>query len=282
MYVISSEEKTGQKPAPMEPLLPAPLPRDYIASLVLVAGITGFGWLIKSFISPVNLAMLYLLAVVIVAFRRGLKPAIFTAVIGVLAFDFFFIPPYLTFRVSDTEYLITFAGMIIVGSLVSLLVARAHEHADAAQVREKETGALYALSQDLAVALNVSSIFVAVSRHIHEIFQWESVFLLPEGNELTMQETSVGLRLDADDIAVATWAFQHGAVAGYDTDTLHGSRLRYIPLQTTQGVLGIMGVKPAEPDGIITHEQDRILTAFANQAALALERVNLVRTSGDK
>jgi K+-sensing histidine kinase KdpD len=36
-------------------------------------------------------------------------------------------------------------------------------------------------------------------------------------------------------------------------------------------------VKPAEPDGIITHEQERILMAFANQAALALERVNLAR-----
>ena len=74
---------------------------------------------------------------------------------------------------------------------------------------------------------------------------------------------------------MATWAFQHGAVAGYDTDTLHGSRLRYIPLQSSAGVLGIMGVKPAEPDGVITHEQERILTAFANQMALALERVNL-------
>ena len=281
VYVISSEEKTGQKPAPMEPLLPTPLPRDYVASLVLVAFITGFGWLVKSFISPVNLAMLYLLAVVIVAFRRGLKPAIFTAVIGVLAFDFFFIPPYLTFRVSDTEYLITFAGMIIVGALVSLLVARAHEHADAAQIREKETGTLYALSQDLAGAMDVNTIFVAVARHIREIFQWESVFLLPEGNELVMREASGGLRLGADDIAVATWAFQHGSVAGYDTDTLHGSRLRYIPIQSAQGVLGIMGVKPAEPEGIVTHEQDRILNAFANQTALALERVNLVKTTRD-
>jgi two-component system sensor histidine kinase KdpD len=281
VYVISSEEKTGQKPAPLEPLLPAPLPRDYIASLVLVACITGIGWLIKSFISPVNLAMLYLLAVVIVAFRRGLKPAIFTAVIGTLAFDFFLIPPYMTFRVSDTEYLITFAGMIIVGVLVSLLVARAHEHADAAQIREKETGTLYALSQDLAIAVDVSSIFVAVAKHIRGIFQWDSVFLLPEGNELVMREASGGLRLDPDDIAVATWAFQHGSIAGYDTDTLHGSRLRYIPLQGTQEVLGIMGVKPVEPEGIITHEQDRILTAFANQTALAVERVNLVRTFRD-
>ena len=108
VYVISSEEKTLQKPVPMEPLLPAALPQDYIASLVLVFFVTIIGWLIMSFISPANLAMLYLLAVVIIAFRRGLKPAIFTAVIGVLAFDFVFIPPHFTFRVSDTEYLITF------------------------------------------------------------------------------------------------------------------------------------------------------------------------------
>jgi len=281
VYVISSEEKTLQKPVPMEPLLPASLPQDYIASLVLIAFITIIGWLIKSFISPANLVMLYLLAVVIIAFKRGLKPAIFTAVIGVIAFDFFFIPPHLTFRVSDTEYLITFAGMIIVGALISLLVARAHEHAYAAQIREKETGTLYALSQDLAVAVEVNSIVAAVAKHISGIFQWESVFLLPEGNELVMREASPGLRLDADDIAVATWAYQHGTIAGYDTDTLHGSPLRYIPLQSTQGVLGIMGVKPAEPDGVITHEQDRILMAFANQTALALERVNLVRTSRD-
>jgi two-component system sensor histidine kinase KdpD len=282
VYVISSEEKTLQKPIPMEPLLPASLPQDYVTSLVLVFFVTIIGWLIKSFISPANLAMLYLLAVVIIAFKRGLKPAIFTAVIGVLAFDFVFIPPHFTFRVSDTEYLITFAGMIIVGTLISLLVARAREHAIAAEIREKETGTLYALSQDLAVAMNVNSIIAAVAKHINGIFQWESVFLLPEGNELVMREASPGLRLDADDIAVATWAYQHGTVAGYDTDTLHGSRLRYIPLQGTQGVLGIMGVKPAEPDGVITHEQDRILMAFANQTALALERVNLVRTSRDK
>jgi two-component system sensor histidine kinase KdpD len=281
VYVISSEEKTLQKPVTLEPLLPATLPQDYVASLVLVAFVTIIGWLIKSFISPANLAMLYLLAVVIIAFRRGLKPAIFTAVIGVLAFDFFFIPPHLTFRVSDTEYLITFAGMIIVGGLISLLVARAREQSDAAQIREKETGTLYALSQDLAVAVDVSSIVTAVSKHISGIFQWESVFLLPEGNELVIREASPGLRLDADDVAVATWAYQHGTIAGYDTDTLHGSRLRYIPLPSSRGVLGVMGVKPAEPDGVITHEQDRILMAFANQTALALERVNLVRGSNN-
>ncbi|MFA4849353.1 MAG: sensor histidine kinase KdpD [Methanoregula sp.] len=277
VYVISSPEKKSPQSVTMEPLLPATPPKDYVASLVLVATITAIGWLIHSFISPVNLAMLYMLGVVAVAWRRGLRPAIFTAVIGVLAFDFFFVPPYLSFRVSDTEYLITFAGMIVVGALISILVARAREHADAAQIREKETGTLYALSQDLARAVDVDSIITAVTKHIREIFQWECVFLLPDENRLVVRMTSPNLNLNADDIAVATWAFQHGAIAGYDTDTLHGSPLRYMPLQSSEEVMGIMGVKPSEPDGIITHEQERILTAFANQVALALERVNLTK-----
>ena len=279
IYVISSSEHIQQKIGDLDFLLPVTLPRDYLACIALIATITIIGWLIKAFISPTNLAMLYLLGVVVIAFRKGLRPAIFTAIFSVLAFDFFFIPPHLTFRVTDTEYLITFAGMIIVGALISLLVTRAREHAFAASEREKETGTLYGLSQDLAVAADADSIIAAVTRHIREIFQWESVILLPDEDHLTVHLPQSGLTLNADDIAVATWAFQHGAVAGYDTDTLHGSRLRYIPLQSSAGVLGIMGVKPTDPDGVITHEQERILTAFANQMALALERVNLVMTS---
>jgi two-component system sensor histidine kinase KdpD len=279
VYVISGDEHIQQKIGDLDVLLPVTLPRDYLACIALIVFITIIGWLIKSFISPTNLAMLFLLAVVFIAYRKGLRPAIFTAIIGVLAFDFFFIPPHLTFRVSDTEYLITFIGMIIVGALVSLLVTRAREHAFAAQERETETGTLFALSQDLVVAADADSIIAAVIRHIREIFQWESVVLLPDEDHLIPHPSGTGLVLNADDIAVATWAFQHGAVAGYDTDTLHGSRLRYIPLQSSERVLGIIGVKPADPDGIITHEQERILTAFANQIALALERVNLVKTS---
>jgi len=279
IYVISSSEHIPQKIGDLDFLLPVTLPKDYLACTGLVAAVSIIGWLIKEFISPTNLAMLFLLAVVVVAFRRGLRPAIYTAIIGVLAFDFFFIPPYFTFRVSDTEYLITFAGMIIVGALISLLVTRAREHAFAAQAREIETGTLYALSQDLAVAADADSIVSAVTRHIQEIFHWESVVLLPDEDRLTVHPSGSGPVLDADDIAVATWAFQHKSIAGYDTDTLHGSRLRYIPLQSSAGVIGVIGVKPVDVEGVITHEQERILTAFANQMALALERVNLVGTS---
>jgi len=279
VYVISSEEHNPKLVGDIEQLLPGAPPKDYVTAFVLVAILVIFGWFVKSFISGTNLAMLFLLAVVFIAFRCGLRPAIFTAIIGVIAFDFFFVPPYMTFRVTDTEYLITFAGMIIVGAMVSLLVTRARENSFAAQSREKETGTLYDLSRDLAVAPDAGAVITAVTRHIREIFQWESVVLLPSGDGLVGQSLGSPVVLTDDDLAVATWAFRHSAVAGYDTDTLHGSRLRYIPLTGSTGVLGILGVQPAESGSIITHGQERILNAFASQMALALERVQFTNKS---
>ncbi|MDD1667422.1 MAG: DUF4118 domain-containing protein, partial [Methanomicrobiales archaeon] len=275
VYVISSSEGTPEPPVEMEPLLPVTPPRSYLESIGLVVLMTLIGLLIRPFISPTNLIMLYLLAVVIAAYRWGLRPAMLTAVLGTLAFDFFFVLPTFSFRVSDTEYLMTFAGLLTVGIVVSLLVARVRDHALAAESRDQETTTLLALAQDLATAVDIDAIVLAVSRHIEEIFQWRSVFFLPEGESLVMHTASLGLVLDADEVAVATWTFRHGAVAGYDTETLPGSRLRYIPIQSSRGVLGVMGVKPADPAGVISPEQARILLAFANQTALALERVNL-------
>jgi len=283
VYVISSEEKDVERPPRVEPLLPALIPRDYGRSLVLVGIVTIAGWFLKGYISAPNLVMLYLLSVVVIAYRIGLRPAIFTAVVGVLAFDFFLIPPYLTFRVTDTEYLITFSGMIIIGGIISLLVSRLKEHAESLQLRERETSALYALSQDLSAAAGTESIATAAARHVKEIFGWDSTLLLPEGESLVeYYTTGSDLRLDADEKAVAQWAFTHGAEAGYDTDTLHSSRLRYIPLRGAKGIIGIIGVRPSEPDGLITPEQSYILTTFSNLTAQALERVSPSRPESGK
>jgi two-component system sensor histidine kinase KdpD len=278
VYVISSSEGVTEAPVKMEPLLPVTPPRSYLESIGLVILMTVVGCLLRSVISPTNLIMFYMLAVVVSAYRWGLRPAILTAVLGVLLFDFFFVAPTFSLRVSDTEYIITFAGLITVGTVVSLLVARVREHAFAAQTRDQETSTLYALAQDLAIAMDIDSIILAVSKHIDEIFQWKTVFLLPEGEILRMHTASLGLILDADEMAVATWAFRHREIAGYGTDTLPGSRIHYVPIQSSRGALGVLGIKPAEPTGVITPEQARILLAFANQAAIALERVNLAKT----
>lgn len=278
VYVISSQEKVARKPADQEPLLPATPPKGYAGSIGLVIAVTVCAWLIKPFISPANLLMLYLLATVLVAYFWGLRPAIISAVFGVLVFDFFFVTPTFTFRVADTEYVISLIGLLVVATVVGLLVAKVRDHAFAAQTKEKETGTLYALSQDLTVAKDTGSIVQAVTKHISEIFGWESVFLFPAGERLKVHPGSPGLVLDDDEVAVATWAYGHDAIAGYGTDTLHSSRLRFIPIRSTHGIVGILGVRPAGEGRVIDPEQSRMLLAFANQMALAIERAEAVCT----
>ena len=82
------------------------------------------GQFIQGNLEPANLVMLYLVSTVVAAVYLGRGPALFTSILGVLAFDFFLVPPYMTFAVSDTQYLITFIGLFLVSLVISTLTAR--------------------------------------------------------------------------------------------------------------------------------------------------------------
>jgi len=99
----------------------------YLFSFFLVAFATIICEFIRPYLVPTNMVMIYLLAVVIAAAKLGRRPAIATAFIGVVAFDFFFVPPRLTFSVTDKDYLVTFFGFIVVGVIISSLVAKVRE-----------------------------------------------------------------------------------------------------------------------------------------------------------
>jgi len=99
----------------------------YFFGFFLVVAATIVCEFIRPYLVPTNMVMIYLVAVVIAAAKLGLRPAIATAFIGVVAFDFFFVPPRLTFSVTDKEYLVTFFGFIVVGVIISSLVAKVRE-----------------------------------------------------------------------------------------------------------------------------------------------------------
>ncbi len=136
-------------------------------------------------LSPVNLVMLYLVVVVISAVFLGRGPSILASALSVLAFDFFFVPPHLTFAVSDTEYILTFIGLFLVGLVISTLAARAREQADAARLRAEQTTELYELSRDLAAVYGLNDILRALIRHIQGTFGRDGVILLPDDGRLT-------------------------------------------------------------------------------------------------
>ncbi len=276
VFVVSSESAT---PSTMEEraIFPHRPWRRYWESALLVAVATMLGVPVSEVISPVNLVMLYLVVVVIAAVYWGRGPSILASILSVVAFDFFFVPPHMTFAVSDTEYVLTFIGLFVVGLVISSLAAQAREQANAARDREAQTAKLYELSRDLAALFGLEGILQALLRHIHGTFGREGVILLPqEGRLQPSVPFSGGLSLDENELAVADWVFRHGEPAGRNTDTLSAARLRYLPLKTARGVLGVLGILgPADPDRQLPREQLRLMEAFTSQAAVAIERAQL-------
>jgi two-component system, OmpR family, sensor histidine kinase KdpD len=247
---------------------------DYLASLTLVGVTTLFSALAMPFLSPINMVMLYLLAVVLAATRLGLRPAILTAALGVLSFDFFFIPPQGSFKVNDAEYVFTFFGLFIVGVVISTLVAKARERADVMRERELQTESLYYLSRDLAAAVDRDSIMTAVLKNISETLQAKLAVLVPQDEQMEILAISEGLRLDVKELAVADWAFRNHREAGIGTETLGSAELLYLPLATSACFLGVLGIQLEKADYRSPHSR-RLLDAFVTQISLAMERVHL-------
>jgi len=251
--------------------------RGYGASVFLVVAASLCCSLLKPFLEPTNMVMIFLLAVVLAAVRLGRRPAILAAFLGVLSFDFFFVPPHLTFAVADTQYLITFVALFVVGVVISTLVTRVRERAEVIRVREVQTASLYYLSRDLAAAGDISSIMQAVIKNVEEALNARLVIFLSEGERLEIMASSEGMNLDLKEQAVADWSFRNHQPAGRGTDTLISAELIYLPLQTPGTVLGVMGVRLESELDYRSTESRRLLDAFATQAAMAIERVQFSR-----
>ncbi len=245
----------------------------HAAAVALVAGTTLFCGLVRPFFSPTNTVMFYLLAVVAAAVRLGLQPAVVTAFLGVLSFDFFFVAPRFSLAVSDVEYLMTFAGFLTVGLVISTQVARSRERAESLRLREVQTASLYYLSRDLAKAADLVAVTGAVLRNLKESLKAEVAVFLADGEQLKIISASEKLNLDLKERAVADWTFRNHQAAGCGTTTLGSATLLYLPLKTATTIHGVLGVRLEEMADYNSQQHRLLLDAFASQTAMALERV---------
>ncbi len=222
---------------------------------------------------PSNVVMTYLLGVVAVAARLGRGPAMLAVLLSVAAFDFFFVPPYFSFAV-DSQHLVTVTGMLIVALVISGLTVRVTRQAETARDRERRTAALYALDRELAGTRGISELLEVGIRHVLDVLGGPIAILLPDGEgHLQTRATLMSpSRLGPDDVAVAQWAYEHGQLAGAGTDNLPRGQMLFVPLRGSRGAVGVLGVRPNQPATLDDPEPRRLLEAFANQIALAVER----------
>ena len=275
VQVVSiSEEQKGSPKGTSRPGTTTHWP-GYLKSLILVLATSLVCEPAHRYLAPTNLVMIYLLAVVFAATQLGRRPAVLTAILSVVAFDFFFVPPRFTFAASDPEYLLTFGALFTVGIVISTLVSQSRERAEAIREREIQTASLYHLSRDLAVASDLPGILDAMVRNIEESLGAQIAVFLPEGERLELRRANEELSLDMKELAVADWAFEKNSPAGRGTDTLVSAALLYLPIATSGDVLGILGVRLSNEADYASPLTRRLLQAFVTQAALAVERVYL-------
>ena len=189
----------------------------YLKAAAPVAVITAAGILLNLRVAPTNLAMLYLLAVVLTSFKWGLGPALMSSVISTVVFDYLFIPPYRSVAVTDTWYLITAITLMGVALVISFLTNAVREQATAASRREAHAIALYSLTQSLGGARRPEEVSRAAVDHIKANFGYDVAILLStETGDLVTGFESLGMDLDAGTRAAAERIFQLAANQGRD------------------------------------------------------------------
>ena len=249
----------------------------YAAALGVCALCTGAAALMFPYFELTNLVMVYLLGATFAAARLGRGPASLTAVANVALLDFCFVPPRFTFAVSDAQYLVTFAVMLVMALVIANLVASVRAQNRVAAARERRTSLLYAMSRELAATPGFDALARIAVKHVTETFASRAAVLMPDGGgRLRRQDgESIAGLLRSADLSVAQWVYDHGRPAGFGTDTLPAAPAQYLPLTGTGRTLGVLAVLPTHRRRLLLPEQRHLLETFAGQIALAVERAQL-------
>ncbi|MEI9949856.1 MAG: DUF4118 domain-containing protein [Pseudomonadota bacterium] len=222
--------------------------------------------------------MIYLLSIVLVSLRVGYGPSLLAAVLSVLCFDFFFIPPLYTLAIHDLSHVVTFGVMFLVALVISGLTQRVRAQADAADQREQRTAALYALSRELAAAKRVQEIAEIAARHLFVALGLRAILLVPTADRRklsalpTVEADPLG---DDPEASIAQWVWDHERPAGLGSDVFSSSLNGYLPLLASRGRVAVLSVRAADPSRLRSVENREYLAAFANQIASAIERAEL-------
>ena len=276
VYVITGDREEKSSSARQQ-IAPIASGNAYLISVLIVVLCTLISWPLSYSLAAANLIMVYLLGIVAIATRFGRGPSALASILSVAAFDFFFVPPYFTFAVQDTQYIFTFAVMLATAFTISTLTTRVAFQAESARARERRAASLYAMSHQLAAARTLEQIAQAAVRHVSDAVDAKVAVLVADvgGKLASVGSETNGFEPGPHDLAVARWVMDHEETAGHGTATLPGSAGLYLPLRASHGAVGVLGILPNTPWKTIGPDRLHLLETLAGLTALATERVQL-------
>ncbi len=228
-----------------------------------------------------NIVMLFLLTVVIVAIRFGRGAAVIATVVGVAAFDFFFVRPRFSFSVGDFQYLVMFGVMLAVGLIITHFTGGLRYQAQVAAQREARSKTLYEFSHALSGTLRIDQVLEITKKFVQRTFRARATLLLPDDAgrlqpRSTRDESGAIARMSVLELGAAQWAYDNAAPAGTGTTLLPDSGYFYLPLVAPVRTRGVLVIQPESRRGLLIPELRQHLDTFATLAAIALERVHYI------
>jgi two-component system sensor histidine kinase KdpD len=277
LSVIARREPPQKQREPEEVAGPGEIHWNrYWAALGISLTCTALAAVMYPYFAPANLVMVYLLGATIAALRLGRGPASLSAVVNMVAFDFFFVLPRFSLAVADLQYVVTLAVMLVVALIIANLGASVRAQTRVAGARERRTTLLYGMTRELMASRSLEELAQVAVKHVSEAFAGRAVVLVPDSTKRLRHPRSAPVpgSLMSSDLAIAQWVFDNSAPAGLGTDTLPGAPVQYLPLKGGRHTLGVLAVEPKQRRRLLLPEQHHFLETFAAQIALALERAD--------
>jgi two-component system sensor histidine kinase KdpD len=250
--------------------------RPYGIAVAVVAAVTALNAVLQRPLGYQSVALVFLLSVVILALFVPRGPTLVAATLTALVWNFFFVEPIFTFRITKPTDLILFCTYFVVALAMGHLAAQLRAQKDAERRREVHATALYLLTRELAQASDFADLLAIIIREVSKATRAHVALSLPEeGPDSSITPYFAGTwTMSEKEQSVATWAFKHRQPAGRDTDTLPSAEGLHLPLIAGDRAVGVLSLHfpAAAPQ---TNDQRALIEAFVRQIALVLDRQRL-------
>jgi two-component system sensor histidine kinase KdpD len=276
LHLVAIETEMAQRHALRPAIARAFDLRAHLMAIAIVAVALLAGLALHQFLNVLNIALVFLTAVLAVAARYGLMPSLFACALSVLAYNFFFLPPLYTLTVAEPENVLALIAFLFAAIIGSNLAAGARSQALTARTHARVTEELLAFSRKLSGVATLDDLLWATTYQIASMLKLHVVILMPEGATLVVKSAYPPEdHLDGADIAAAKWSWANNHPAGRGSDTLPGARRLFLPLRTGRGAVGVLGLDREQPGLMLSPDSRRLLDALMDLAALAIERIYL-------
>ena len=260
---------------------------DLLKELGILILCTLIGFTLYYFdLSQTNIITVFILGVLVISNQT--KSRIYglsSAIISVLAYNFFFTEPRFTLNAYGAEYPLTFIIMLTASLITSSLTIRIKSQAKAASVNAYRTGILLDTSRKLQRTNELNEIIVNSSKQLSKLLN-RSILFYPVIDEVLQKPIPYQFDnnhplpeefTNEDEYAVATWVFHNRKSAGVSTDTLPGAKALYLPIKGRHVVLAVVGI-PLEQGRQLEVFERSLVEGLNYEIAFAIEKYNLNET----